>query len=563
MRVRWTADILWLWLLVAAGIRLVSAWTHASWNHPDEWFQTMELARLLMGHPASYVQEIGLHLRNLSWPTLLTIPLGLAEWLAPEWIRLHVFLSQAFAGMLDLGMVWGWYQVARWFLKGRSPAWLHLAMALLVLPYHTVADSVRLSGEHLSTVLFWASLGLWISRGSSGTRVLAAAVLAVGCAAMKYPSGLLSVGLALGFWMTATGKGERLRILGGLVAGLLLWGLPDWIFYGRPWESLWMYIQYNLLSGAGVEHFGAQSAWEYWPLFRGHWFTALAPVGYLLAVGIPFGMAAIFNSRSALLWLIPSGLYLAGHFWVEHKETRFLVPVEFVLVWIGFTGWTVVAPKIPVNRWLKRAAWALGLLVLVVNGARGLHQLWGETWRPSLTYFEVNRHLREVEGACAVWTQRHQVTSILFPHGVPFGVLEEREGRPHQVHWALERPECAAARVLVHVGKPNPVWETEYACRLLSSGVLAWIPQSRWTEFQGRGWVSGPWYDCPGSVVTQVPHHQVDQPFARTFGRYEALPWKKMSVREIVEFGQRAVPHPHCRGLCVAQGLQIIMEEKQ
>ena len=197
------------WLIALAAIHLWTAFGIRGYAFPDEWYQTLELANLLatgLGHGhATFSQEIGLHLRNLSWPALLTLPLRLADLIAPGNVTARFGLAHSFTGLLELLRVWGIWQVLTLALglpskhTTLSPSelprarWRALGMALSFFPYFVLIDSIRLHGEHLSSIAFWAAAGL-ITRARWATTGFA--LVAIGAA--RYPSGIQSVGLLLG-----------------------------------------------------------------------------------------------------------------------------------------------------------------------------------------------------------------------------------------------------------------------------------------------------------------------------------------------------------------------------
>lgn len=578
------------WMLVALIIRILSASSHSSWVHPDEWYQTAEFANGLVTGIMVYSQEVGLHLRNLTWPFLLAVPLTLAGWISPDSPGLRVFLVQAFTGALDLLIIWGWWQLSLRAVRafGLSGRWHQVGMALLILPYFTVHDSIRPNGEHLSSVAAWLSLGL-LASGRFGP----AGIAAVAIAAFRYPSGLLSAGIAVavlvhtlrGFWsglisaiagtrvetpapatLPRPGARQLAHFVAGVLTGLVLFGLPDWIIYGRPWESLWMYLQYNVFTGAGAAIFGEQSPAVYWPFFKGRWFTILLPAGILLTflAAIGFGRGL----RRLEPWGLALTFYLAGHLMVGHKEARFMYPADVLLIWAAFTGILILAPGLQslrtrAPRWARVTTGVLLALLLTANGLKGLHALIGESFKPNETYFEIARHLRDVPNACGVLTVR-KLISVHLPGSyyeigpqaepsLPVGIQHADRHQPsfsqlstRPVAWANAAPECNdAERILVHVHKPDPNF-SDHGCQLLESGALRLLPKSLWRSALDRGWVSGPWYSCPSSILKNLGYQSVEYPLVGGFGRIEQLPPQGTSIGDLLRLGQATVPAPEC-----------------
>ena len=60
-----TRNVNGYFILVAAVARVISAMTHSTWHHPDEWFQTVEFSNYIVNGVISHTQEVDLHMRNL------------------------------------------------------------------------------------------------------------------------------------------------------------------------------------------------------------------------------------------------------------------------------------------------------------------------------------------------------------------------------------------------------------------------------------------------------------------------------------------------------------------
>ena len=544
-----------VWVAVAAAVRGLSAATHSAWGHPDEWFQTAEFGNLLANGLMSHTQEVGLHMRNLAWPSILAVPLALARWLDPAWVGLRVFLVQILAAAASLAIPWGVDRSLR--AAGAGARTRHAALALVVLPFFTVAESVRPGQENLAAAALWATLAMLASG-----RPMAAGALAVAVGAFKYPAGLLSAGIAAALaWRALRNPRDRVtaaRFAAGAGAGILVWGVPDWIFYGRPWESLWMYAQYNLFTGLGTGRFGHQEAATFLTYFRGHWGGALLPIA--IAV-LPCALWGLYRGiRSVEPWAFAFALYVAGHLAIGHKEPRFMAPVEALALWAAIAGarhaWPAASERLAGwsgSRALRPALGALLAGVFLWNAALTLRAAWGETWVANGTYFEVDRHLREYPSTCAVITVRKPLSihlpwrnpSIAPEPALGFFPSERREpsfaqtgARP--VIW-IERPrQCGPAQtLLVHVHKPDPGWDGQ-GCRLLRSGILNILPEGSWEPVIERGLASGSWYACPASALGAFRLQETRHILARRLGRIARLPPPGATGQELIRAGSAA-----------------------
>lgn len=527
------------WLVIAFITRMISALTHATWNHPDEWFQTSEFAHFISAGVQSFTQEVALHLRNLTWPVILQLPLSIAEWIAPHSVSFRFFGIQVWTALLDCVFVLCWWVCLK--RSCRDDRWIQIGMALAVLSAFHIHDIQRPSGETVSTVFIWISLAL-----ISVHRYFLAGVFAVGIAAMKYPAGLATLGIALAVFFGA--KKSRWAFGGGLLLGLGLFGLSDAAFYGRPWESLWMFLQYNVFTGLGGKNFGTQPPSVYLDIILGHWGGILLPVGVILLMGIPIGLRKGLLDKEPWAWAFIS--YLIGHLLIGHKEPRFMIPIEFLAVfsgWIGIvhlsTQWSRDPGTVPRSfAWLfetaprvfrTRSFKVLSIVWTCIYSLIFFRALWGDSLRSSRTYFEVDDHLKSHPKACAVISVRRPISLTLPPVSFAYWPMEKGDNQQRPLIWIEKPPQCSAQEneILLHVHRPDSLW-TDKGCDILPSAVLKWIPRSQWDSFIEKRWVSGPWYRCPSTVLANFPKQETRSILATHWRRFSHLPRLGISGEE-------------------------------
>ncbi|MGZ3708465.1 MAG: hypothetical protein ACXWPM_06540 [Bdellovibrionota bacterium] len=509
------------WILLSLAFKLVVSRTHLGWNHPDEWFQTVEFANLFVNGRMTWVQETDLHLRNLTLPMVLTIPLYLAKWIAPTSVALRIYLVHLYTGILDLGVLWGMSR----FVRSWERRWQHIAYALVVLPFFAVGDSVRAGGEHYSAIAAWVALGLLADR-----RLHLAGVATVLIAAVKYPAGLFSAGIALGVLFQNRHEPKViLRFAAGVALGLVLFGIPDWIIYGRPWESLWMYLQYNLFTGLAVKTFGAQPLREYWEFLGSRWMGTLAPWGIPLAGFAFLGILPAIGAGEP--WAYAAVPYLVPHLMVTHKEGRFLAPLEPFLIWAAVSGLRAWLPKIPLRRARVPALRLVAGAFLAVNAVLVVRILWGELYRTAWIYTEVTSKLQNSPDTCAVITVDRRLPSSYYPRVANLAIfVAERDpsslaqAKTNPLVWSEHLPSCTPdQKILLQVGRVDDAWNAK-GCELLPSGILKILPRERW-EWAVQNHVSGSvWYRCPSSVTALFARQSVEHPFVTSLTRLAALP---------------------------------------
>ncbi len=505
------------WWWIAIGTRVVACFTQLSYSHPDEWTQTVEFGHFLASGVISQTQEFFLHMRNLSWPMLISVVFRLAEWMAPGDVLVRMTGLKLLTAGLDLGIFWGWTRLVLVRTRGMDSKWNHLGYGVLALCPWAVMESVRPSLEHLSAIALWIGLGC-SAIGRTGFAGVAAAWTGV----FRYPSGLL----ALGFLALPPRSWARLAL--GAGTGLLLGGLADAWFYGRPFESLWMYLQFNIWTGLSARNFGAQSAAEYLRYFRDAWAGILLPWGLLVAILAPLGFWQGLKSRATWAWSL--FFYGVGHLWIAHKEPRFMAPVFLLVLWASFEGaiWIFKFKKI---RKLNRPL----VILLLLSGSLGMVRvLWGETWRVTDNYLEVSGHLKREKSVCAVVTVRKPFSFLLprvalafFPadhHASSFDFMQTRP-----LIWIQKEAECKPGdSILLQPYRPDERWERIYNCEILRSGILKWLPAQ-------KEWSAAPWYRCPmQQILSSFARTEERRVLAFEMSRLEPLPLHGVSAEELM-----------------------------
>jgi len=519
------------WFIFAFLYRVIASSTHASWNHPDEWYQTVEFAQQIAAGFQSYTQEVALHMRNLSWPWVLSLVIRLSEWLAEGQLSTRLFLIHFVSGLFNLSMVYAMWKSAQGYFSTKLQSRL---LVILLLPWFFVSDSIRPSQENMAAVFFW-----WAFLAGTRGFYFWSALFAVGVFAMKYPVGVLSLGLALGFTFQILKNREGLlvwiRWVSGFVGGFILFSICDWLYYGRPWESFWMYSLYNVWSGLSHELFGSQSLTTYWKYWFGHWGGVLIPFAL---VGLVFLFRGILKGLKSFHPVVISFLlYLVAHFLISHKEARFMAPIETLAIWVAFMGAVTIPKK---WNWTKnRYVHALLGISLILNFGVFARELWGQNWVADRTYFEINdqyHRAKQSHPVCALVTVRRPL-SVFLKLDLPTAYLPIARRKPLEAElaekpllWVEEKAkDCQESStgevpsVLLHLHKPNHFW-SQQDCKLLPSGILNLVPERRWNEVVENNWASGTWYECPSRILGSFHKQEVRHILARGFTPIETLP---------------------------------------
>ena len=183
----------------------------------------------------------------------------------------------------------------------------------------------------------------------TGRLFLAGALLGL-ATLLRYQNGVLLPAIALVVALRA-GVRPSAWLAGGVLLALLLGGLLDWLTWGRPFQSWFVYVRFNLVEG-GARQWGIAKRGFYLRTML----AANGPAVLLLAAGFVAGLRRTWPI--ALLAL----LYLSMHSAIPHKELRFIVPVLPLFLLCAAVGLASLLHLLPfpaVRR--RRVAVALGL----------------------------------------------------------------------------------------------------------------------------------------------------------------------------------------------------------
>ena len=186
---------------------------------------------------------------------------------------------------------------------------------------------------------------------SEGMRRLFAAGILFGLATiLRYQNGILLPAILL---IVAARRSFRAAalVVAGIGAVLLLGGLLDWATWGRPFQSLVVYLRFNLIEG-GANQWGVAK--------RGFFLRVMlatnGPALSILALGFFAGL------RRTWPVALPALLFLGVHSAIPHKELRFLYPVLPLFLLCAAVGLAGLVAKLPFPR--RRQVTVTGVLAL-------------------------------------------------------------------------------------------------------------------------------------------------------------------------------------------------------
>jgi hypothetical protein len=358
---------------------------------PDEVYQSLEPAhRLVYGH-GMLAWEFIEGARNWALPGLVAGVLGLLRLLGGTDPAVYLGVTKGFFAVLGVASAWGSWRLAR--AHGATEGAAAAAAALFALAAVPIYFAPRALSENASALPVVLGLALALPREAARRAVWAGACLLGLAVVLRLQNGVFCVGLLAVLlagrrWRAA---GEALAVLSGWA---FLYGLLDWLTWGRWFHSALVYLDFNVLRG-GAEAWGT------------------APFSYYGRVLLT-GMPAVFCVTTVLalgavrrapgLWAI-TALFFLLHALQPHKELRFLIPalpLFAALAGVGLDsllhGWSPL--------WL-RAATVLG--VVGVAAASGIRA-------EKLTFGDVGQYEDSRPGASA-WDDSGDVNRLLMEAG--------------------------------------------------------------------------------------------------------------------------------------------------
>jgi hypothetical protein len=321
--------------------------TQVSVLHADEVWQYLEPAYGLV--TGTWVRAWEFHAGIRGWfvPLLLTGPVALGHWLAPQ-TQLHLILMRAMLSFASLGVVWAWYRLA--LPLGRRHALIAAWTAAIWC--EVFYFGVRPSAEGLGMTLLFPAMALAQGlRRRSGpapmTREAAALGLLLALGFIVRFHYIPAIGL-IGLWGLGDDHGDRIRghwrqvlpgLVAGFAAGIALGGLADLATGHPPLLWIWRSIAFNVVQG-GSEQFGTEPPWWFASNEIQTWsWTALAIVPLIL----------VGARRQPMLLAIAVAVY-APHSLIAHKEYRFVILGTTTLILLAAIGSAELLRKVTDNR---------------------------------------------------------------------------------------------------------------------------------------------------------------------------------------------------------------------
>lgn len=339
-------------LALALALRLASAWVETV-LHPDEVYQYLEGAfRATHGHSVM-TWEYRDGMRADLYPWLLSWPMRLGEWIAPD-SRLPILVPRIVMALLSLGIV----GAAGWLGARISRAHFWTAGLVAAVWTDLIGFAPHPLTEQMAALLAVPAIALLAKRDWSA-RVLAGIGFALGLAFLFRPHLAPAIGLAALWYLWTVRFAGFVPLLGGSLLALAVGAGSDWLGGDYPFEWMVHNFTRNLVDNVSARYgvsgplgYGPE-VWDYWSVWT-----------------VPIGLLAAWGARRYPLLMIFAVANIVVHSVIGHKEYRFLIPslsalillagvatADFAAWWAARRGASIEGrAKLLIVTWLLAAA---------------------------------------------------------------------------------------------------------------------------------------------------------------------------------------------------------------
>ena len=365
--------------LIGLIIYVITAIFSVGNHHPDEHFQIFEFAALKLGlaYENDLAWEYHFQMRPTLQPAMVVV---LYRFLAifgldnPFFVAFLLRLVSAVFSLYAIKKVIDLYQ--NQFKHQQVKLWF---VVLSIFVWISLYNNVRFSSENWSGNLFIVGFVLMMQakKPTNWTYLIVGALFGLSFV-IRYQAAFMVLGF--GLWLLIQRKDPFGKLVLMTLSFLAMFGLGiiiDKWFYGDWVLSTWNYLKWNILADR-VSTFGI----EPWYYYITQTIADAIPPFSLVYVG-SFLWFIFKRPKSAITWsIIP---FMAIHFLIGHKETRFMFPIiGFMPVVIAFLLDYLVSRFgdnfFMTNKlafWFKRLFWIANIvMVLIVMFRPANYRVW-------------------------------------------------------------------------------------------------------------------------------------------------------------------------------------------
>ncbi len=298
---------------------------------PDEiWHYQEQGHRLAFGYSIT-IWEWHWGARSYLLPGVVAALLLPFKWLGIDHPAYYVPFVEAFFCVVSLLIPWGLYHFTR-HQYGEAAG--RIALLLGVVSFYLITFAAKTLTETLSGVMLAAAMGLAgrpFIRGDAGAWLFG---ILLGFAFFLRYLYLPAIGI---LWLAVAIAMPARWVLRSIAGGMLVviaYGLLDYLTWGRPFNSIYMHMLWNLSPPEGFHTGGGEIFYPQRLLFISAGCLALTILAWLR------------QPRRHLLTMLLYLAILLPHMLTVHKEFRYVAPLFFL--WMPAAAWLL-------SIWSRRA----------------------------------------------------------------------------------------------------------------------------------------------------------------------------------------------------------------
>lgn len=344
-------ESLGFWLAVALALRILLALVLPTLYHPDEVFQSLEPAhRLAFGYGAvSWEWRYGI--RSWVFPGFLAAVMRVTAWMGQgsRGYLLGVNLVMSLLSLSTVWFGWAWSQKA----SGRRAAALAAAACSFYFGLAGLAPKALSEAIAMDVMLPGLYLGFYADGERAKGKLFASGFLCALAACLRIQLAP-SIFFAMAFFCWRN-RSRRIALLAaGAAIPVLLFGLVDWVTWGRPWQSLIAYVQMNVMQNRSSLYGTAP------------WFTYIWVLPVLLIPSCLFWRRGARRCPFLVVFVL---IFVAAHSAIAHKEERFLLPIIPLCLTVSALGIARNESNDVISA--RRAVWTGAICFLAASIAMG------------------------------------------------------------------------------------------------------------------------------------------------------------------------------------------------
>lgn len=352
VRALWIKNPLLVILIIAFGIRLISAVFAQGYGMHDDHFLAVESAWswtvgedykewLPKSQPEGKITEA----QNITYPVFNYIQFSVLKVLGVDNPKVKMFFLRLVLALLSLLTVAYGYKITEKLSDKKTANTVGLMLALYwFMPFLTVRNLVEIVAIPLIIWGAWFYIKLDdkspLNRKKILNIFLAGFIIAFSMA-VRYQAGIFLLGIGLAMVVKGKLRDALIFTLGSFTALFLTHGLVDIILWGKPFLQIQAYIDYNL-ANKGI-YGNNDNVLMYIELLLG---LLIPPV----SIFIIFGFFRVWKKH--LLLFLPTFLFLAFHTYFPNRQERFIFTIIPMVIMLGMMGWNEFIVKS--KYWQKR-----------------------------------------------------------------------------------------------------------------------------------------------------------------------------------------------------------------